>query len=85
MHSQASGHVSHRVFLIATRRQKGEKIPSGHVCRGRSVASGRKYLFLLLHNVAKLSSYGQNLGFLIIIINLEEPQWHLRMEMMHIW
>ena len=28
-----------------------------------------------------LSSYGQNFGFLIIIINLEEPQWHLRMAM----
>ena len=41
--------------------------------------------FFLLHNAAKLSSDGQNFGVLIIIINLEEPQWqfwHLRMEMM---
>ena len=37
----------------------------------------------MLHNAAKLSSYGQNVGVLIIIIDLEEPQWHLRMEMMH--
>ena len=39
--------------------------------------------FYFFTNAAKLSSYGQNVGGLIIIIDLEEPPWHLRMEMMH--
>ena len=65
---------------VIGRRERS--IPSGHVCRGWSVAGGRGYWGFLLHN-EKLSSYGQNVRGLIIFIDLEEPQRQLSIEMMH--
>ena len=65
----------HSLILRHKADRRERMIPSGYVCRGWHVASGRGYWFLLLHNAAKLSRYSPDVGVLIIIINLEEPQF----------